>query len=115
MFRIDFFVDDRKLPAALLALVGIAHGAPNVVPVVNVRKKGNGLAAKTEGSSMDRFAAELKSLKGKSLAAADVQQMMKPLGLSHKSYSYMLKNAITAKLLKKTGKGAGTATRYVVL
>jgi hypothetical protein len=115
MFRIEFFVDDKKLPAALLALVGIAHGQPNVMPVVNVKKKGNGLVAQTEGSGTDRFIEAVKKLKGKTVAASDLKAMMQPIGLAPKSYSYVLKSALEAKVMKKTGKGAGTATRYVVL
>ena len=42
--------------------------------------------------------------------------MMPSLGLSDKSYSYLLKKVIDNKLIKeKPGKGQGTATRYTVL
>ena len=115
MFKVEFFVDDKRLGAALLALVGIAHGQPGVVPVVNAVKKANGLAPVATGSTMDRFAAALQEHKGRNISANDVRAMMKPLGLTEKSYSYILKRAMETKLVKKTGKGQGTATRYAVL
>lgn len=115
MFQVLFYVDDKRLGSALLALVGLAHGQPAVTPVVNVKKKGNGLAPVAHGSTMERFAAALQEQKGKALSAADIRAMTKPLGLSPKSYSYLLKNALVAKLVKKTGNGQGTSTRYAVI
>lgn len=116
VFTVQFYVDDKRLGAALLALVGIAHGQPSVVPVVNVKKKPNGsLAPKAEGSTIDRFIAALQPHKGKTIQASDVRAMMKPLGMSDKSYSYLLKKALNAKLVRKSGKGQGTSTRYEVL
>jgi hypothetical protein len=115
VFKVEFFVDDKRLGHALLALVGIAHGQPSVLPVVNVKKKGNGLAPQTPGNSMDRFAVALKDFEGRTFNAGDVRALMKSLGLAEKSYSYMLQRALAAKLVKKTGKGQGTATRYEVL
>jgi hypothetical protein len=116
MFRIEFFVDDKKLPAALLALVGIAHSQPSVTPVVNVKKKSNGqLAAKSGGNTMERFTEALQAHKGETLKGVDFRAMMKPLGVSDKSYSYFLAKAVKAKLVKRTGTGRGTNTQYAVL
>ena len=114
MFKVDFFVDDKRLGAALLALVGLAHGQPSVVPVVNIVKQGrNGVAAKSDGSTVERFAEALKPMKGKTIIARDVGSMMRPLGLAHASRGYVLKQAVDAGLMKKSGKGSGT--KYTVL
>ena len=114
MFKVEFFVDDKRLGQALLALVGIANSQPSVVPVVNVAKKANGtLAPKVSGGSMERFVAVLKKHKGKSLKAAEFKAMMKPMGLSASSANYMTGRAVEAGLLKKTGKSNQTA--YLVL
>ena len=115
MFRIEFFVEDKRLASALLALVGIAHGQPSILPVINAKKKGNGLAPAVEGNTLERFVAALQPLKGSTIKASDVRAMMPSLGLSDKSYSYLLKKVVDNKLIKKTGKGQGTATRYTVL
>ena len=115
MFRVSFFVDDRKLGPALHALVGIAHGQPEVAPVVNAKLNGHTVVAKSHGSTMNRFAEELQALKGTVIKASNVRELMKPLGLTDKSYSYVLKKALEAKLLKRSGKGEGILTRYEVL
>jgi hypothetical protein len=108
MFRVEFFVDDKRLGAALLALVGIAHGQPGVTPVVNAKTNGHAVVAVSAGSSLERFAELLKPHKGETIIARDVAAMMKKLGMSLSSRSYVLKRAVEAKLLKKTGIGSGT-------
>jgi hypothetical protein len=108
VFRVEFYVDDKRLGNALLALVGLAHGQPSVTPVVNAVKKGNGLDAVVKsGSSVERFAELLKSHKGEVLIARDVGKLMKPMGMSLSSKGYMLKQAVKTGLLKKSGKGSG--------
>jgi hypothetical protein len=114
MFRVEFFVDDKRLGAALLALVGIAHGQPGVVPVVNAAKKGNGIDAVVKsGSSVERFATALKPMKGKTIVAGDIRPIMKTLGMQPSSRGYLTKQAVKAHLLKKSG--SGSSSKYLVL
>jgi len=115
MFRIAFFVDEKRLGRALFALVGLAHGSPEVVPVVNVeKKKGNGLTPKiASGSSVERFGEALKPHRGKTVKMGDFAPLMKGLGLSEASRGYLVSQAVKAHLLKRHGKG--TATTYTVL
>ena len=113
MFKVDFFVDDKRLGAALLALVGIAHGQPGVVPVVNAKLNGHKVVAVSDGSSLERFAAALKPMKGKSIVAGDIRPMMKSLGLQPSSRGYLTKQAVKAGLLKKSG--SGSSSKYLVL
>lgn len=113
MFRVEFFVDDKRLGAALLALVGIAHGQPGVTPVVNAKTNGHKVVAISDGSTVEKFAVILKQHKGKTLVARDIGAMMKPLGLSLSSRGYALKQAVSAGLIKKSGKGSGM--KYLVI
>ena len=113
MFRVEFFVDDKRLGPALLALVGLAHGQPGVTPVVNAVKKGNGLASKSDGGSVERFAEVIKPLKGKTITASDVRPMMKSLGMAPSSRGYLMKLSQKAGVLKKSG--TGSASKYLVL
>jgi len=113
MFKVDFYVDDKKLGAALLALVGIAHGQPGVVPVVNAKLNGHGVVAASDGSSLERFAAALKPMKGKTIVAGDIRPILKTLGMQPSSRGYLTNQAVKAHLLKKSG--SGSSSKYLVL
>ena len=114
MFQVSFYVDDKRLGSALLALVGIAHGQPAVTPVVNAVKNGNGLdAVVASGGSVERFAKALKPLKGKTIVAGDIRPMLKALGMQPSSRGYLTKQAVKAHLLKKSG--TGSSSKYLVL
>jgi hypothetical protein len=114
MFRIEFFVDDKRLAAALHALVGVSHGPPTVQPVVNAAKQGNGLAAVSDGSSIELLAAELKKMRGQEItASAHGNALMKAIGIAPASKTYMLKRATQAGLLKAHGKGSGMKYRVL--
>jgi len=113
MFRVEFFVDDRKLADALRSLMHISHGAPSVQPVVNAVPTGNGLAAISGGGQMERFFLELKKIKGREVKPGEVKTMMKAAGLNPTSSGYFVKNAIKAGLLSRSGKG--NAVGYKVL
>lgn len=104
MFRVEFFVDDKKLAEALRALVGISHGPPGVVPVVNAVKKDNGeLVAKTNGGQKERWLAALADYKGKQFTGPQMRMLMKELGLNGDSASYLLSSARKNKLIKSSG------------
>jgi len=114
MFRIEFFVDDKKVGPALVALVGVAHGQPSVQPVVNAVKTGNGLAAATGGKGVDRVAHLLKKVQpGTALSGKEFRVLLKNAGLSVASSSYYVAEAVKAGLLKKTG--STSDARYLVL
>jgi hypothetical protein len=113
MFRIEFFVDDKKLPAALHALMGVSHGAPTVTPVANAIKTKNGLAAASNGSGLDRFIAALGKHKGEKINAARAREIMREAGCNPESISYYLKGAREAGALRKAGTGSGTTYAIV--
>jgi len=113
MFRIECFVDDKKLPAALHALIGLSHGAPSVTPVANAIRTKNGLAAATSGKGSDMFMAALKTEKVKEFRAAQAREIAKRAGLNAASTGYFLKNALQAGAIRKSGKGSNMIYRTV--
>ena len=119
MFRIAFFVDDKKLPAALLALVGIAHGSPEVQPVINVKKAANGkLQAESGGSTSERFAAWLKARGMQEIDATDFKAFLAEAGVSARSITYLAKVAVRDGVIKPTSRrsgGSGTPRIYKVI
>ncbi len=114
MFRIEFFVDEKKLGPALIALMGIAHGQPLIQPVANVLKTANGVKAATGGKGVQRIAFGLEKVaKGTVMDGAQFRDVMKSVGMSPNSSSYCIRQAIDAGLIQKSGK-TGNA-RYTVL
>jgi hypothetical protein len=112
MFRVEFFCDDKKLAEALRALMGVAHGAPSVVPVVNAIKTGNGLAAASGGSHVDRFIVGLKGVDA--FSGHEARKIAKAQGLNPASSNHFLKNAIARGVIRKAG-GKGSHTTYKVV
>jgi hypothetical protein len=106
--KVEFFCDDRKVGQALRALVGLAQGAPTVQPVVNTAVQGNGsVTAATGGKAIDMFSAWLKDTKLELVRARDVREFCRQHSLSSYSTSYIIKQAIDIRLLKRV---RGTAT-----
>jgi hypothetical protein len=113
MFRVEFFCDDKKLADALRSLMGIAHGAPSVTPVVNEVRTGNGLAAASNGTNSERFFHMLKKVKGREVKAGEIKSLMKEAGLNPTSINHFIKSGQKAGLVTKHGKHANTT--YKVL
>jgi hypothetical protein len=116
MFKIDFFVDDRKLASALRALAGIALGDPKVTPVINAAptSNGNGVKQLTNGNLLELFALYLKKTKAVEVSPKVARDFLTNAGRSPQSASYLLRNATDAHLLKR-GPGKGAKTNYVVV
>lgn len=107
MFRVEFFVDDKKLGQALIALVGLAYGQPSVVPVVNtVVKNGHIKAESNDTKMLDLFAMHLKKIKKDSLQVDDIKEFLTSIGRSPISSGYLIKQAIHAKIIKRVGKSS---------
>lgn len=106
MFRIEFFVDDKKLGNALHALVGIAHGQPNVQPVSNAMKRQNGLVPIIKGgSSVEQMVHAIQKAKLTQVNVQQAGQLLKTIGLKPGSATYMLRRVAAAGFLQKVGKG----------
>ena len=115
-FESSFFVEDKTTSQRVAGAGRHCTRASRVSCRSSTpRRKATGWRLVVEGNTLERFVAALQPLKGSTIKASDVRAMMPSLGLSDKSYSYLLKKVIDNKLIKKTGKGQGTATRYTVL
>jgi hypothetical protein len=113
MFRVEFFCDDKKLANAIRALTGLALGQPNIAPMINAEKTKNGLKQETNGKLVGLFAAHLRKRKITQVKAGDVKSWLESQGNSALSYSYLLKQAKSAGVLKQTG--TGSASVYTVI
>lgn len=115
MFRIEFFVDDKKLAIALRSLAGIAMGAPTVEPVINAEETPQGPKQLTNsGSAVEMFAEHLRRTKPTEVRPADARVFLKSIGRSPTSATYLLIEAVKAGLVKR-GKGRGSQTNYLVV
>jgi len=107
MFRIEVFVEDRKLAYVLWALSGHVVNMTAPQPVVNAEKKNGKIAAETSGNSVDMLRKWLVEHKFKTVRAAQIRTFCEEVGLSSKSYYNMVTRARNAGLLKKTRKAVG--------
>ena len=112
MFRVSFFVDDKKLPGALRDLMGVASGPPEVNPVVNGELKNGKVVASTRGDSCTLFKTYAKKHKLTKIAAPQLREFVKSIGASETSYSYYAKQLVKEGCLKKVG--TGSKTTYMV-
>lgn len=107
MFRIVAFVENKHVGDVLQAMIGKVIGQPQCQPVANAKLDKGKVKAVSDGSSVGKFAAYLNEVKPDRLIAKDVRAILPKLGMSENSYSYLLKQAIEAGLLRKKGIGAG--------
>jgi len=114
MFRVSFYVDDRKLADALRSLAGTAYGQPEVQPVINAEKATNGtLVARTDGSIAAQFIEHMRKNKLANVNAAIAKDFLKANGRSPQSATYLLTQCVKLHALKRSGKGSQTT--YAVL
>jgi hypothetical protein len=116
MFRIEVYVDDKKLAEALRALVGVVRGQPVISPVANVEENHPKQQPKaiTNGTTLAMFEAYLGSYKSTaSLTPQDLRDWLKTNGKSPLSASSLATDAVKARLLKRIGKSS--AVHYTVI
>jgi hypothetical protein len=106
MFKIEAFVDDKKLSDVLRALTGLVRGQPSVMPVVNVEEEEQEIHAKSNGSLLSLFAEHLAKHKAPTMTVSEVKTWLEKLGKSALSSNYLMKQAIAAKLVRRTGKSS---------
>jgi hypothetical protein len=113
LFKVEYFVEDKHLPASLRALTGLIRGLPSVIPVVNVEEEAHpsGLKPKTNGSMLEAFANHIAKLD--TFGPDEVRAFLKSNGKSIDSASYLVKKASNARLLKVVGKSS--AVRYYTI
>lgn len=105
MFRIECFCDDKNLARTMHALNGLVLNL-NVAPVVNaIKANGTKLQAQTDGDAVSLLAQWLKQHGLKEVDSKHLRQFQRDVGRSEGGYSYTLRQAQGAKLLKKISNG----------
>jgi hypothetical protein len=99
VFRIEVFVDDKKLAAFLNAAAGLVASMSAPLPVVNMNKN---MKAASNGNVPDTFHAELKKKKRTHFTIQDVKAFLEATGKSRGSYNYVIKHLKEQKLVKPT-------------
>ena len=112
MFRVSFFVDDKKLADVLHGLMGLAAGQPEVVPVANAVKR-NGKIEAASGSLEEQFAAYAKKTKLTKFKIPDLTEFTKLTGLAPTSRNYIAKQLLKVGAIKRHG--TGPKTYYTVV
>ncbi len=108
MFKIEAFVDDKKLGDVLRALTGLVRGQPVVLPVVNVEEDEKELHAKSNGGLISLFAQHLAKYKATTITPAEIKIWLEKIGKSPQSGSYLAREAMAQKLLRRTGNSSAT-------
>jgi hypothetical protein len=104
MFRIEVFVEDKRLSAFLHAVAGLVTSMSPPAPVVNVQENGS-LQAASNGSVPKIFYAELKRKKMQEFTPTEAKSMLAALGTSEKSYNYVCKILRAQKHIKLIQRG----------
>lgn len=117
MFRISFFCDDRKLANALRVLVGVAVGAPEVMPVEpDTRDNDTGKPSGGRGGGPPLVPQLAEYLAGSSLTELrlrDIKQWLASIGRNPNNAQHVARLATKRGLLQRQGEGR--ATVYTVV
>ena len=105
MFRIEVFVDDRKLAQFLQVSAGLVHSMTPPQPVINAQQKNGNLVQATEGKISDMLLAHLKKNGQAFFTSKDAQAYLKTIGKSPASSNYALKELKDQKLIKLLKQG----------
>lgn len=115
MFRIEAYVEDKRLADALRALAGLVRGQPSVAPVANIEESNSGAPkAVSNGTTLAMFEQHVNRRKGDTpLTPADLRNWLKANGKSPLSASSLAMDAVKARLIRRTGKSS--TTRYYIV
>ncbi len=104
LFKVEFFVEDKNLAKAKRALMGLALEMRDT-PVNNAVAAGGKIKAATPGTMIDLFLEQVKKMKVKEVTPAMMRQFAVAIGRSEKSYSNMLRELLSAGVLKRKANG----------
>jgi hypothetical protein len=116
VFKIDFFVEDKQLPAVLHSINGKVLNL-QVTPVVNAvvvkdnRGRPNGKLKQDAAHTMGLFCKELKKLG--EITAMNAKDVLEKIGMSRTSYNHFLNEAVKAGLIKKAKKDGKISWSWV--
>jgi hypothetical protein len=113
VFRIEFFVDDKKLAQAVRGLLGVAMGDPKITPVINAEVKQGKVKQISDGTMSSMLMAYLNKSHKETITPREVGVFLQENGFSKASAHYTLRQCTDQHFLRKTGKGNGTVY-YVV-
>ncbi len=105
MFRLEIFVDDRKLSYVLWALSGHCIEVKPPQPVANASIVNGKLRADATGDKGEMLVAHMRKHKIKTFLALDVQRWCESIGASRKNYSNVIYKALKAGLITRQKKG----------
>jgi hypothetical protein len=115
MFKIEAFVDDKKLPVVMHALNGHIIGSPVVLPVANAKVENGKVKAKTSGDLLEMLATWIKERKLTEVNPNVLRAFLIDSGRSAGSYSDLLTRAKKAKMLKIKAGSKTHGVAYQVL
>jgi hypothetical protein len=105
VFRIEVFVDDKKLAAFLNAAAGLVASMSPPLPVVNLAPNHKDLKAASGGTIVQSFHAELKKKRQATFTALEVKEYLERIGKSPLSYNYLIGQLKEQKLVKMVSRG----------
>ena len=103
MFRIEALVEDKKLGEVLKAMAGLVRGQPSVMPVMNVETASGPAGVKVvgNGSIVHMLGAYMRKAHRSRISAKEIGAWLKSHGRSPMSASYVAREAVKARVLKK--------------
>lgn len=114
MFKIECYVEDRSLAAAMRALAACKVRNLTAVPVVNVAADKTGKPiAKSNGTAAGMLLAHLQSMGSKALTKQEVRDFMAANGFSIHSASTSLYSLKRQGYIRPAS-GKGSAGQYIV-
>jgi hypothetical protein len=115
MFRIEVFVDDKRLAQVMHAMTGLIVSMSVPQPVVNAEVKKQGrIVAKSNGNLHSLFIEHLAKSKVDEIRPSQVADWLEQHGKSRFSANYLIKNLVKQGVLKR-GPGKTTKTTYKVV
>jgi len=102
MFRVELFVDDKKLGDVLRLVQGIALQQPSVDPVVNAKVGKNGVTAVTSGTAIELFKDYLTKNSFAEITTTGIKIWLTSMGRSPTSCRYIIDLGVQAGLIKPT-------------
>lgn len=114
LFKFSFFVDEKYVTGLLITLAGKAREL-EAVPVINAKKKGNGVTEKFSGNLPEMAMAEIRKQGLKEVNAKSMRDIVEYVGGPPQSYYHVIRNCIRDGALKKMpGRKGNIHVRYAV-